>query len=261
MMRPSDAFLAAADLALQNYSVFPCRADKRPACPHGFKEASTNPPDVIALWGNHPGVLVGVATGAPSQISVVDIDAKHQEAQGWWAANRAHLLPTRVHRTRSGGLHLVYAHDDRVKCSAGKICRGIDTRGDGGYIIWWPAAGLPVLCEGPIAPWPEWLIEALNPPPPPLPKLKFQAQPGNSKLVLAKALGLARKVAEAVEGDRNHILFWAACRAKDMIIAGEIDPPAGSQLLDTLHAAALHAGLTAHETTLTIRSALRGARA
>jgi hypothetical protein len=199
-----------------------------------------------------------VATGAPSQISVLDIDAKHREGQEWWATHRDRLLPTRTHRTRSGGLHLVYAYDERVKCSAGKICRGVDTRGDGGYIVWWPAAGLPVLCEGPIAPWPEWLIEALNPPPP-LPTLrrKFTGRV-NTPIALNKCLGLTRVVAQAMEGDRNRVLFWAACRAKAMLIAGELDQAAGTQIMETLHAAALHAGLTARETALTIRSALRG---
>jgi hypothetical protein len=262
MIRPGDAFLAAFDLAMEDYCVFPCRLDKTPACPHGFKDASTDPTDVMRLWGEHPGVLVGVATGAPSQISVLDIDAKHREGQEWWTANRGRLLPTRTHRTRSGGLHLVYAYNDRVKCSAGKICRGVDTRGDGGYIVWWPAAGLPVLCEGPIAPWPEWLIEALNPPPPPMPtaRRKFTACV-NSPIALKKCLGLSRTVAQAVEGDRNRLLFWAVCRAKDMLIAGELDQAAGTQLVETLHSAALYAGLTARETTLTIRSALRGTRA
>ena len=84
MIRPGDAFLAASDLAMEDYCVFPCRPDKRPACPHGFKDASTDPTDVIRLWGEHPGVLVGVATGAPSQISVLDIDAK-----GTWNVSKA----------------------------------------------------------------------------------------------------------------------------------------------------------------------------
>jgi hypothetical protein len=30
-------------------------------------------------------------------------------------------------------------------------------RACGGYIIWWPAAGLPVLCNAPLARWPGWL--------------------------------------------------------------------------------------------------------
>jgi hypothetical protein len=97
---------------------------------------------------------------AADDYAVLDVDAKHPEAHDWYAANRDLLLPTRVHRTRSGGLDLVYGRDETVICSAGKICRGVDVRGDGGYLIWLPAACLPVLCAGPIAPWPVRLIVA-----------------------------------------------------------------------------------------------------
>jgi hypothetical protein len=262
MTSPADAFMAAANLAMDDYCVFPCRADKRPACPHGFQDATTDPSDVIRLWGEHPGVLVGVATGPASHIAVLDIDAKHKEAQDWWRANRARLLPTRTHRTRSGGLHLIFGDFDGLKCSASKICRGVDVRADGGYIIWWPGAGFPVPCEGPIAPWPDWLTEALNPPPPPLPTAarRFVGRV-NSPIALNKCLGLARKVAEALEGERNRVLFRATCRAKDMITTGELDQVAGGQLVDVLHAAAIRSGLNPRETILTIKSALRGARA
>ena len=67
----------------------------------------------------------------------------------------AAVTPTRPHRTRSGGLHLIFGHYDGLKCSAGKIARGVDVRADGGYILWWPAAGLPMLSDAPIAPWPD----------------------------------------------------------------------------------------------------------
>jgi hypothetical protein len=109
----------------------------------------------------------------------------------------------------------------------------------------------------------QWALALL----PKKPPLKPYVQPRrfigrtNSKVALRKCLGLARVVAQAIEGDRNRVLFWAACRAVDMIRGGELDQAAGTQLVETLHGAALHAGLTARETTLTIRSALRGARA
>jgi hypothetical protein len=56
----------------------------------------------------------------------------------WWFSHRDRLPLTRVHRTRSGGLHLIFRHVPDVRCSAGRIAPGIDVRGDGGYIIWWP---------------------------------------------------------------------------------------------------------------------------
>jgi hypothetical protein len=48
-------------------------------------------------------------------------------------------------------LHLIFQHAAGLRCSAEKIAAGVDVRAIGGYVIWWPAAGLPVPAEMPIA--------------------------------------------------------------------------------------------------------------
>jgi hypothetical protein len=35
------------------FAVFPCREDKRPACPHGFKDGSTKPAEIAELWRSY----------------------------------------------------------------------------------------------------------------------------------------------------------------------------------------------------------------
>jgi hypothetical protein len=52
---------------------FPCRADKSPACPHGFRDASRDPAAILQLWHRFPGPLIGIATGAVSGVWVVDV--------------------------------------------------------------------------------------------------------------------------------------------------------------------------------------------
>src|SRR5215467_8691413 len=100
---------AAIELARDGYCVFPCRLDKKPfAGSGGFHDASTDEQDVRVLWSQYPGPLIGVATGSASQIAVLDIDRKHEAAKQWWNKNRVSLPATRTHRTRSGGLHLIY---------------------------------------------------------------------------------------------------------------------------------------------------------
>jgi hypothetical protein len=108
------------------------------------------------LWQCHPAPLVGIATGAASNLDVLDIDAKHPQARHWWEAHRARLLPTRAQRTRSGGIHLFFKHRSGMRCSTGRVAQGVDIRADGGYIIDWRSAGLPVLSFDPVAQWPEW---------------------------------------------------------------------------------------------------------
>jgi hypothetical protein len=233
---------------------------------HGFLDASTHDDDLKALWSEFPGPLVGVATGNPSQLAVLDLDKKHAEARDWYVVHRDRLQPTRTHRTRSGGLHLLFGHLDGLRNSASKIAKGVDVRADGGYIVWWPAAGLQVLSDEPIAPWPDDLIEALAEPASaaPLPPLPPPVRTphrvaGDLRPALHRVIGLGRIVAHAGEGERNRILFWATCRARDMIAAGDLDRPAAVEVVEALHAAAIRAGLPAREAERTIRSAMRAA--
>src|SRR5262245_40874781 len=114
-MKSISALAAAIELGRKGYSSFPCRLDKKPfPGSHGCLDASTNDEDLKCLWSQYPGELVGVATGPPSHIVVLDIDNK-PEAKEWWTSNKARLLPTRVHRTRSGGLHLLYGDYDGLR--------------------------------------------------------------------------------------------------------------------------------------------------
>jgi hypothetical protein len=251
-MTPADACAAALKLARAGYACFPCSSNKRPTCPHGFQQATTDLEDIFQLWVDHPGVLVGVATGPASQIAVLDIDAKHPEARSWYAQHRDRLLPTRVHRTRSGGLHLIFGDCDGLRCSVSKVTHGVDVRAAHGYIIWWPATNLPVLSDAPIAPWPI----GLTPEPPPAPPRPRPFEPrGDIGATLNRALGLLRLMALCPEGERNRVLYWTAHRIRDMAL----DPASERQLFENLHAAALRAGLATPEIIRTLKSAARAA--
>ncbi len=154
-----NALPLAEELAAAGLPVFFCRADKRPACPHGFKDAVDDLADVRALLHRHPGPLIGVPTGAASGIDVLDIDPRHG-GHVWWLANRHKIPTTRMHRTRSDGLHVLFRHVEPVRNTESKIAPGVDTRGEGGYMIWWPAQGC-LVADAPITPWPAWLLRKL----------------------------------------------------------------------------------------------------
>jgi len=64
-------------------------------------------------------------------------------------------------------------------------------------------------------------------------------------------IALVRKVANAPEGNRNQLLYWAACRVHER--GGDPD------LLEDLVSAAVAAGLTEPASRATTASAARGA--
>jgi hypothetical protein len=72
----SDAALdAALALGADKWFCFPCLKDKRPAMPHGFKHAQSDPSALRELWRRYPGPLVGVATGAVAVITAAALRA------------------------------------------------------------------------------------------------------------------------------------------------------------------------------------------
>ena len=243
---------SALNLLHHGLSVFPCvnrpgtKDHKRPHTATGFHGASADAAVVRSWWACWPTALIGVPTG--QKFVVVDADLQYPEAQQWYA--RANIPPTRTHVTGSGGRHLLFAPDDRVRCSASKIWRHVDTRGIGGYIIWWPAEGLQVLNEEVLAPVPEWILRALNPPPPrPRPSSYIPLKNNDAKL-----RGIIRKIAFAPEGQRNAIAFWGACRLSELVRDGCLGRETA---IDIVVESAARAGLPRNEAMRTALSAFR----
>jgi Bifunctional DNA primase/polymerase, N-terminal len=127
--------------------IFPCKLDKSPLTPQGFYNAITG-----ADYSHWP--RVGVATGAVSGLDCIDIDP---DGLPWLTANRHRLPLTREHQT-ARGVHLLLKHHPGMRNSNRRIAKGVDVRGDGGYVIWWPREGYPII-DRPLADWPEWLLE------------------------------------------------------------------------------------------------------
>jgi hypothetical protein len=191
---------------------------------------------------------VGVRTGAASNIVALDIDRKYQSAIEWLKSNKFRIPTTRVHRTRSGGFHILFQHADNLGCTVSKIAPGVDTRGDGGYIIWWPAAGLPVLVDAPLAPWPQWLFTALAP--------KLQSRPPSPIRRIPDSCSIAalvRFVAGAGAGERNRATYWAACRAGEMVASGLLGADDAAELIIE---AAMRTGLPCDEASRTAWSGI-----
>jgi hypothetical protein len=241
----------ALELATQGYPVFPCRTNKAPYTPRGFKDATTYADVISSWWTCWPDALIGVPTA--DKFVVVDCDLQHAEAQQWYAQTRIPL--TRTHVTRSGGRHLFFAPHDDVRCSASKIHPHIDTRGHGGFIVWWPACGYEVLHANVLVPVPEFILHALEPETSSeAPYLATPTQYETPQSAARKLEGILRTIAQAAEGTRNQLTFWGACRLAEMSAVGLLSRDRAIALATE---AASHNGLPRLEALRTIRSAFK----
>jgi hypothetical protein len=166
------------------------------------------------------------------------------------------------YETQSGGVHVLFKHAPGFRCSTSLIALGVDTKGetradsdgsavDGGYFIFWPAAGTQVLMDAPLVPAPPWLIDLLAPKPKPIsafPTTKAAAPCAGS------VRGVLHVLARAREGERNSALFWVSCRMGEAVRAGAVTE---SEALALLTSVGRQVGLLDKEIVRTARSGLR----
>ena len=195
-------------------------------------------------------------TGAASGFDALDVDPRHG-GDAWLAENRGWLPVTRTHKTRSGGLHFLFAHAPGVRNSVSKIATGVDIRGDGGYVIWWPATGLPVAHADEAAELPAWLLEAIAPPPrKPWTPTIVDGGKTDDRYAAAALRRACQRVATAPEGTRNSTLNAVAWSVGRFVADGTLG---AQEVADQLARAAVAAGLDQREIARTLASAL-GAR-
>lgn len=103
---------------------------KHPATPDGFKSATKDPDTLGALWAGRKGLNVGVATGAPSGVFVVDIDSAEGEA----ALAALGTLPDTLTVKTGKGRHLYFKWPGEEIITKRGVLPGVDIRGDGGYV-------------------------------------------------------------------------------------------------------------------------------
>lgn len=235
----AEVLTAALELGAQGKPVFPCDpVNKRPLVATGFKAATTDQTIISTWWKQWPGAMIGIPTGEPSGVFVLDID--HDEGQGLdgfaalAAMEAAHgpLPETRTQRTPRGGEHRLFLWPGfKIKNSASKLGAGLDIRGDGGYVMVAPSVnsdGVPyewIRDSEPVAA-PPWLLVLLD---------------GQKSAAGARAGAAARraqscrtsyaeaalakecvKVARAANGQRNEALNCAAYNLGQLVGAGAL---------------------------------------
>jgi hypothetical protein len=158
---PSALPAAALDFARRGWPVFPlfepapdgsCSCPRRQRCGsrgkhprtrHGVRDASRDPAQIRRWWGRWPRAGIGVATGAPSGLVVIDVDPRSDGDGSLEALEREHgrLPATPRSLTGGGGVHLFFARPEGVPVVRGvPIAPGVDVKADGGYVVAPPSA-------------------------------------------------------------------------------------------------------------------------
>lgn len=203
----SDLHEAAMKYAEQGIPVFPIVPnEKRPLCTNGFKDATTDIDVINRWWSENLDANIGIPTGKLSGLLVIDVDvkngAKGEESIDALQEQYVDPLRTRIHKTPSGGYHLIFRHpDEDVRCSAGKLGSGLDVRANGGYIVAPPSRihGEYYEIHDPeeqISDAPEWLVSLA--------------------LKRSEALLTAGNLAE---GQRNNSIFKSALKSKQQDVS------------------------------------------
>ena len=149
----------ALRIAELGYRVLPCNQVKKPAI-KGGPDAATKKAARITRWFSKTDLLLAVKTGSNTTLFVVDVDPDDTD---WPTMNQDQMLCERVHETRLGK-HCLYRFSDALRGdtnTAGKAHLGVDTRGEGGCLIWWPAHGLGASSDSTnLTERPSWLVNA-----------------------------------------------------------------------------------------------------
>lgn len=250
------AALAYAALGLP---VFPCDPrTKAPLTPHGFKDASTDAAQIRKWWERNCDAMIGIATGRKSGFVAIDVDtAESHDADGHAALRRLFdeygPFPSTVQAsTATGGSHFLFAWDEGrpVRNRRGLLPRGLDVRGEGGYIVVPPSRRSDGRCYQWIvpldhiapAPMPGWLFDILTSAPagksaepraarllPPASVAPDQATDGAAQAAAQfdryGAAALRREtdsVVRAAPGTRNDTLNRAAFNLGTLVGAGRL---------------------------------------
>ncbi len=148
---------------------------KHPRVISGVKEATFDEGQIKLWWSNWPTANIAVATGSISGIFVLDVDPK---SDGFDSLDKIEVEHGKITDdvlaiTGSGGRHYVFKHPGDIGRCSTNLFRGIDTRGNGGYIVvspsnhfsgdeyFWDAEADPL--DGAIPPpVPDWLLNKLG---------------------------------------------------------------------------------------------------
>lgn len=250
--------------AARGWQCFPLKPQsKEPACQRGFYSATTNPATLQRWFANFP-YNVGIRTGTPSNVFVLDIDgdagfatlAEIESVQG--------RLPPTLLSSTGNGRHYWFVAQDSIPCSTAKIGPGIDVKADGGYV----AAPPSVHPNGKIYRWidasivptnvPDWLLQLARKKPAPTisERALSTIKPPNGQPNAYGDAALDREIetlAGAPAGTRNGVLNCCSFKLFQLVAGGELDR---AQVIERLIDACHRNGLVADDGWKTVMATI-----
>lgn len=188
----------------------------------GYLDATADLPTVESWWARVSDANVGIRPPTNSngcKVVVVDIDVQNDGHVTWRQLLNEYgpTPPTLTARTGQGGAHLWFWMHGNPRSGLGQ---GVDCKtGTNGYVVVPPSMHPETgriytwISANNIAWAPNWLNRLLEKPTEVARRRDSDAAPFTRSVD-----GLVRTVYSAQDGERNKILFWAACRLSE---AGE----------------------------------------
>lgn len=259
---------------------------KHPACRNGVLDATDDAEVIEKVWERYDW-NIGLATG--HRFDVLDLDAPEatlgleaairEHEPDWDVAELGRFDPPMV--ITGKGMHVYF---QPVGNNRARLAPQVDWRGKGGYVVAPPSVH-PSGAEyhwtgcmsGATSARCAALWEAIPPAPVPLVRMVRREGPWErlepdpvpvvdrsdilARLDVERAgtsgEGLVLTMAEAVQGERNHVMFWCLCRAFTDYLVGRVDAAELEKLVNEIQEAAHENGLGRHEIDKSTRSAYR----
>lgn len=166
------------EMARRGWRLHPCKPhDKRPIIT-AWQDNATADLGVVSAWlETYEGCNWGIATGAASNLLVLDIDGDDGIRSLLKFDREGNQLPETLLVSTGRGTHIYFTWPEgvNIRNSAGKIGAGLDIRGEGGYVLAPPSvhpsgAVYQFVDElQDVAPAPAWLLSAIAKPDAPAP--------------------------------------------------------------------------------------------
>jgi hypothetical protein len=206
-----DHALAAA---AKGFRVFPVRQNGKVPLVEDWPNRATTDPDVIRKWwtdalGEPANHNVGIAVGNGTGVLDFDIKGAKRGMASFQEMRLKGLPESLTVTTPSGGFHVYLKTKVPFPNKVEKLAEGVDTRGDGGYVL---APGSTLIVNGeevpyrtvtdrPIAEAPNWLVEDIKRANKPKPSENKPQDPRLTDYATKLAIRyLVHEAPEAIEG-------------------------------------------------------------